>query len=195
MHYIIGLGNPEEKYADTRHNIGRTIVMKFAKKFDFADFEFDKKINALVSDGKIGKEKVMLILPETYMNKSGNALKKVITSAKKAAKMTVVYDDLDLGFGTAKINFNKSSGGHRGLESVIKSIRTKAFPRLRIGISPTTPTGKIKKPKGEEKVIKHVLGKFSPKENTALKKLINHAVSSLESVVEDGYLIASNKFN
>lgn len=195
MNYIVGLGNPEDKYIGTRHNVGREIVLAFAKKFKFPDFEFEKKYNALISEGKLGKEKVLLILPETFMNKSGNALKKLITSAKKAEKMIVVYDDLDLGLGTVKINFNRGDGGHRGLLSVIKNIKTKAFPRMRIGTSQTTASGKIKKPKGEEKVIKHVLSKFSKKEEALLKKVIKKAVIELESVVTEGYLKAMNSCN
>ncbi|MFT5180110.1 MAG: PTH1 family peptidyl-tRNA hydrolase, partial [Candidatus Paceibacteria bacterium] len=162
MKYIVGLGNPEEKYEGTRHNVGRDIVEAFAKKFKLPLFEENKKINALVTEGKVGKVKVMLILPETYMNKSGNALKKIVTSKKKAGEMIVVYDELDLGVGDIKVSFNKSSGGHRGVESVIKSVGTKEFARLRIGISKKLASGRIKKVIGDEGVQKHVLGKFSP---------------------------------
>lgn len=195
MNYIIGLGNPEDKYVGTRHNVGREIVGTFAKKFKFPDFTFEKKYNALISEGKIEKEKVMLILPETFMNKSGSALKKIITSGKKAEKMTVVYDDLDLGLGTVKINFNRGDGGHRGLLSVIKAIKTKSFPRLRIGTSPKTPAGKIKKPQGEEKVIQHVLSKFNKKEEEEYQKVVKKAVNSLEKIVTEGYLKAMNSCN
>ncbi len=195
MYYIIGLGNPDAEYEGSRHNIGRDIVQKLAKKIGADDFEFNKKINAQVSEGKIGKEKVMMILPDTYMNKSGNALKSIITSAKKAESMMVVYDDLDLPIGGMKISFNKSDGGHRGVMSIIKAVKTQAFPRLRIGISPATASGKLKKPHGEEDVVKHVLGKFSPKEQEALKKVIKDSVEALSVSVTDGYLIASNRFN
>ncbi len=195
MNYIIGLGNPDAEYEGSRHNVGRDIVKKFAKKFGFDDFEFNKKINAQVSEGKIGKEKVMLVLPDTYMNKSGSALKTLITSAKKAESMTVVYDDLDLGLGTLKISFNKSDGGHRGLASIIKAVKTEKFPRLRVGISTEMASGKIKKPQGEDAVVKHVLGKFSPKEQDALKKVFTRAVNGLELIVTEGYLIASNPVN
>lgn len=195
MNFIVGLGNPESEYDGTRHNIGRDIVTLFAKKNDFDDFEYDKKINAQVSVGKIGKNKVTLILPDTYMNKSGAALKKLITSAKKAEKMIVIHDDLDMGFGTMKIVFNRGGAGHRGIDSVTRAVKTKKFSRMKIGISPMTPGGKIKKPSGEEKVIKHVLGKFSPKEQGALKKIKKRAVDGLVDVVEMGYMRAMNSFN
>ena len=105
MNFIVGLGNPEDKYIGTRHNIGRDIVIAFAKKNKFDDFEYDKKINANISVGKIGKNPVTLILPDTYMNKSGSSLKKFVTSAKKAEKMIVIQDDLDMGFGKMKFRF------------------------------------------------------------------------------------------
>ena len=205
MDYIVGLGNPDQQYEGTRHNIGREIVEKFAKKNKLPAFEFDKKINALISvgnyeyipAGKKTKKKapVTLILPETYMNKSGNSLKKMITSQKKAEMMTVIYDDLDLGIGTTKMNFNKGSGGHKGLESIIRAVKTKSFNRLRVGISKSTPTGKIKKPKGEDAVVKHVLGKFSPAEQPEIKKVVTRAVKGLELVLEEGRMKAMNSFN
>jgi PTH1 family peptidyl-tRNA hydrolase len=205
MKYIVGLGNPDEQYQGTRHNIGREIVEKFAKKHKFPAFEYDKKSDTLVSVGKYEyiptgkktkkKADATLILPETYMNKSGSAVKKFVTSKKKVEMMTVVYDDLDLGIGTTKMNFNKGSGGHKGIDSIIRSVKTKAFNRLRVGISKSTPTGKIKKPSGEEAVVKHVLGKFSPAEQTEIKKVMNRAVKGIELVLEEGRVKATNIFN
>jgi len=200
MFYIVGLGNPENEYNGTRHNIGREIVEKFTKKFDFEDFEFDKKSNALISVGEIKlsarkKEKVTVILPQTFMNKSGSSLKKIITSAKKAKNLIVIQDDIDMAFGKGKIVFGKNSGGHRGIDSINRAVKTKDYIRVKIGISPTTPTGKIKKPKGEEKVIKHVLGKFSPKEQPIIKKLEKKTVDTLEKIVTEGYIKAMNGFN
>jgi peptidyl-tRNA hydrolase, PTH1 family len=195
MKFIVGLGNPSAEYEGTRHNIGRDIVKSLVKKFELNDFVYDKKINALISEGKIGKEKVVLILPDTYMNKSGLALKKFITSAKKAADMVVVHDDLDMGIGCSKIVFNKSSGGHRGVESVIKAVKTEGFPRIKIGISPASVSGKVKKPIGENAVVKHVLGKFSKKDEEFLKKIKKKTTDSIEMIVTSGYLLAMNNFN
>ncbi len=203
MFYIVGLGNPGNEYNSSRHNIGREIVEKFISKNDFDDFKFDKKNNALISEGEIAgingkktkKEKVIAILPETFMNKSGNSLKKIITSVKKAKNLIIIHDDLDMGIGTAKIVFGKKSGGHKGIESVIRSIKTKDFIRIKIGISPTTPTGKIKKPKGEDAVVKHVLGKFSPKEEKEIKKIQKKTVDAIEEVIQFGYLKAMNGYN
>lgn len=195
MFYIVGLGNPGEEYRGSRHNVGREIVENFSEKFGFADFKFDKKNNSLISEGKVGKEKVSAILPETFMNKSGNALKKTITSAKKAKNLVVIHDDLDMPVGRAKITFGKGDGGHKGINSIAKVIGTKDFIRIKVGISGVTPAGKIKKPKGEEAVVKHVLGKFSPKEQEEIKKISKRIVGALEDIIVQDYLRAMNDFN
>lgn len=195
MKIIIGLGNPTPQYENTRHNIGRDAVLKFQKKNKFADFEFNKKANALITDGKIGKEKVTLILPETFMNDSGKAVAYYVKTKKQAVDTLVIYDDLDLGTGSIKLSFNKGSGGHKGVESVIKKIKTKEFSRLRLGIAPVTPSGKLKKISGEDKVIKHVLGKFKPAEEASIKKVLNNSVKAIELFVEEGHALASNQVN
>ena len=145
MYYIVGLGNPGEEYKLSRHNTGRIIVEDFRKSEDLEDFEVDKKINALVSEGKLKKEKFTLILPETFMNKSGLSLKNLVTSKKKAENLVVIHDDVDLPLGRAKISFGSGSGGHKGVESIMRAIKTKDFARIRVGVSPTTPSGKIKR--------------------------------------------------
>jgi PTH1 family peptidyl-tRNA hydrolase len=195
MIYIVGLGNPGEEYKKTRHNTGRIILDIIRKKIDADDFEFNKKINALVSEGKIGKEKVMLIEPETFMNKSGLSLKSLIASKKKAGDLVVIYDDLDLPIGKMKISFNRGTGGHKGLESVAKQIKTLEFVRFRVGISPKTLSGKTKKPSGEQAVEKHILGAFKDPEMLELKKIGKHATEALEVFVEEGREIAMTRFN
>ena len=148
MSYVfVGLGNPGEEYKETRHNTGRMLLESFGKSVG-AQWKEDKKLNSLVSKAKIGKTPVTLLLPNTFMNNSGKAVKSLVTSQKAGEKTVVIYDDLDLPFGTVKISFNKSSGGHKGLESIIKALKTEKFVRIRVGISPVTSSGKIKKPKG-----------------------------------------------
>ncbi|MEQ1499997.1 MAG: aminoacyl-tRNA hydrolase [Parcubacteria group bacterium] len=195
MSYIfVGLGNPGAEYEGTRHNTGRILVEMFGKSLD-AEWKDDKKLNAKVSKIKVGKTPVTLVLPETFMNNSGKSVKPLITSIKGAEKLLVIYDDLDLPFGTNKISFNKSSGGHKGLESIIKSIKTEKFARVRVGISPTTPSGKIKKPKGEEAVTKIIMGKFKEDEMKELKKLSKKVNEALETFVSEGLEKAMTGFN
>jgi PTH1 family peptidyl-tRNA hydrolase len=170
------------------------LVEWFGKSLD-AEWKTDKKLNATVAKVKVGKTPVTLVLPETFMNNSGKSVKPLITSVKSAEKLMVIYDDLDLPFGTNKISFNKSSGGHRGLESIIKSIKTEKFARIRVGISPTTPSGKIKKPKGEDAVTKVILGKFKDEEIKELKKLSKSVNEALEVFVSEGLEKAMTGFN
>ncbi|KKS16044.1 MAG: Peptidyl-tRNA hydrolase [Parcubacteria group bacterium GW2011_GWB1_41_6] len=132
MRIIAGLGNPGKEYEETRHNAGRLVLEEFRQKNKLADWSFDKKLNALISPGIIKKNKVLLVWPETFMNKSGLALKKIIVSKKKAADLIIVHDDLDLPLGKFKISFGKNSGGHKGVESIQagKLIRQLADPKL-----------------------------------------------------------------
>lgn len=195
MKYIVALGNPGEEYKNTRHNVGRITVADFVKKNDFEEPTFNKKLNALVAFGKIGKEKVQIILPETFMNKSGISLQPIITSKKRAESLVVIQDDLDLPFGKFKISFNKSSGGHRGVESVIKAIKTEAFTRVRVGISPSTPSGKLKKPKGEKDVSDFILSEFKKNEMEILKKISKKIAEALGTIIIEGREKAMGEFN
>lgn len=208
MNCIAALGNPGEEYKNTRHNVGRIALEEFVKKNDFSDWVLDKKLKALSSQGKIGKEKVHLIEPETFMNKSGLSLKPLVGKIVKkvypvgkqslsygAESLIVIHDDLDLPLGKFKISFNKSSGGHRGVESIIKAIKTEAFTRVRIGISPATASGKLKKPKGEKEVADFILGEFKKNEMEILKKISKKVSAALEMIITEGREKAMGEFN
>lgn len=178
MFTVVGLGNPGEKYEHTRHNAGRDAVRAL------------KEVNA------------KLVTPDTFMNKSGEEVKPLIKNAKQVEQLVVIHDDLDLPFGTFKISFNKSSGGHRGVESIIKAIKTQAFVRIRIGISPFSAKatkGKtvtvLKKPKGEEAVERHILGKFKPAELTELKKLYKKINEAILVLIANDREKAMSEFN
>src|SRR5574343_547871 len=121
---IVGLGNTGTEYENTRHNIGRDGLNIIAKELDGDDFVFEKKINALSSEIKIGKEKIKLIEPETFMNNSGKSVAGLVKSVKAAEKLIVIYDDFNLPLGKIRISYNRSSGGHNGIESIIKSVKT-----------------------------------------------------------------------
>lgn len=129
------------------------------------------------------------------MNNSGKAVGQIIKSKKAAQNLIVIYDDIDLPLGTLKISYNKSSGGHRGLESVIKAVKTIEFTRIRIGIAPTTPSGKIRKPEGDKKVLDFILGKFTPKESEILKKIFKKSSDAIQTIIEEGREKAMNMFN
>lgn len=172
MYIVVGLGNPGDEYVLTRHNAGRMAAEFMAPKVS---------------------AKVVTI--DTFMNKSGNAVKKVIKSKKAAKKLIVIHDDLDLPLGEIKISYNRGSGGHKGVESIIRALKTEAFIRIRIGISPVTLSGKLKKPQGDREVEKHILGEFKRPGLEILKKVFKKVSEAVEVIVSEGYEKAMNKFN
>lgn len=196
MNYIIvGLGNPGTEYEQTRHNTGRMAVDALAKRLGESEWSEDKKLKAAILKTKIGKNTVTLIKPNTFMNKSGDAIRGLVKSKKAAETLVVVHDELDMPFGNMKISFNKSAGGHRGVLSIRKVVGTDGFIRLRIGISGSTASGKLKKPMGEEAVEKLILGKFTSAQMDELKKILKRAAEGLELIVTDGKEIATGKVN
>ena len=194
-HVLVGLGNPTEEYKATRHNTGRSFVEYFGKTNVIDTWEKNKKANATVTRGEYAGEKVVLILPDTFMNRSGNAVIAYVKSKKSAEKMIVVYDDLDLPLGSMKISFGRSSGGHRGIDSIVRTLKTKDFVRIRVGVSPTTPSGKLKKPKGEEAVVDFLMKPFRKQEQETLKKVRARVLEAISVLISEGRAVAMNRFN
>ena len=192
---IMGLGNPGKEYEKTRHNAGRMAVQLLAKQEGFDDFVLNKKADALISEGKIGKEKVTLALPETFMNKSGKSAQALVKSVKAAKTLVVVRDDLDMPVGAVKMTFARGSGGHKGVESIMRAIKTEAFVQIKLGISGQGKKHQAKKISGDEKVLKHVIGKFAPKDEPLVKKALKKAVSALRLFVTDGIEKATMEAN
>jgi len=196
MSYIIvGLGNPGDEYEGTRHNTGRVIAEAFAKAQKCDEFVFDKKANAQVAEGKLKREKFTIVLPDTFMNKSGNAVLRFVKSKKAAEQLVVIHDDLDLPLGRFKISFNRGSGGHRGVESITRAIKTEAFVRVRVGISKDAGKGKVKKPSGEDAVGDFILGKYKPAEVSEFKKVSKKICEALAVLVAEGREKAMGDFN
>jgi PTH1 family peptidyl-tRNA hydrolase len=192
---IAGLGNPDDEHIHTRHNAGRMAVEYFAKHKQLAEWKDDKKSHSFVARGAIGRTLAVCMLPNTYMNKSGNAVQYYVKSAKAAEKLVVVYDELDLPLGTIKISFDRGSGGHRGVDSIMRSVKTRAFTRIRIGISPTNAKGETKKPQGERDVEKFILSDFKSTELSTLKAVFKKVSEALEVIVLEGHEKAMNQFN
>ncbi|MEI6660350.1 MAG: aminoacyl-tRNA hydrolase [bacterium] len=195
MTFVVGLGNPGNEYENTRHNAGRIILSHIADGNDFSDWKNDMKTKSLRAKGEVGGEKFDFMLPETFMNNSGNAVAQVIDGPKKLKNLIVVYDDLDLPIGNLKISFDRSSGGHNGLESIIKKVKSREFVRIRVGVSPHTPTGKIKKPKGEDAILKFLLGKFKDDELKLLKKESKKIAEIIALIAADGHPKAMSIYN
>ncbi len=193
--YVIGLGNPGLEYEKTRHNAGRILLEKIAKDFDFSDWKKDMKSNSLISHGILGEEDFVLVLPETFMNDSGFTVSKILNTEDSLSSLVVVYDDMDLPFGKIKISFNKSSGGHNGLSSIIKRTKSQSFVRIRIGVSFVGEDGLLRKPRGEEAVLKYLLGNFKKEEIDLLMKMSKQVSEVLISLKKNGKEITMTKFN
>lgn len=139
MRLIIGLGNPGEKYEKTRHNLGFVFLEKLREKWSFPDFKFEKKFNAEISQGEFKNEKVILAKPQTFMNLSGEATKKIMAFYKLETKnLIVIHDDIDILCGKYKLSESSSSAGHNGVQNIIDELGTKEFRRVRIGIKNET---------------------------------------------------------
>lgn len=182
---IVGIGNPGREYEKTRHNAGRDVVALLGAQAGL-EFVAHKTSGSLVAKGEIEDEKVVLVLPDTFVNKSGKAVAAFVKSPRAAKRLVVVHDDLDLPLGTTKMVFGRGSGGHKGVESVMRAIKTKEFARIRIGISAQGKKNQVKKVSGEEKVIKHVIGTWKPAEQVAVKKALKKAVEALRIFAAEG---------
>jgi PTH1 family peptidyl-tRNA hydrolase len=185
---VVGLGNPGEEYGNTRHNIGVLVLDRFARAQDAGVWRDEKGVKAKTIKLKVEKNSVLLVAPQTLMNESGLSLKpffKAGSGTFKPEQLIVIHDDMDLALGTFKISFNRGSGGHRGIESIINSIKSNEFARIRVGVSPVDSKGLIKKPKGEEAVVSFILGKFKPDEQEILKKVSKQIMEALNLMLAD----------
>lgn len=191
---IVGLGNPTEEYVGTRHNVGRDFLLALAKKEGMPAWKRDAKLKALVTSGDFLGGKAHLVLPEMYMNLSGGSLKPLIDTKKKLETLVVVHDELDLPLGKVKVSYGSGHGGNRGVESIQKALKTKDFLRIRIGISPATAAGKLRKP-DSAKIVDFVLAKFRKPEEETLKKVRKTVAEAIELFFEGGRAAAMNEIN
>ncbi len=177
MIIIAGLGNPGEKYKDTRHNVGFQIIDQIAKENNFPDFKLSKKFNSLISEKILKKEKMVLLKPQTFINESGKAIRKIMDFYKiNLENLFVIHDDIDIVFGKIKIVKARGSAGHKGVDSIIKEIGTKNFTRFRVGIQPEK--GKPKNPE------KFVLQKFNKEEKKITKEVIKRMMKEMKERLE-----------
>ncbi|MDD5433164.1 MAG: aminoacyl-tRNA hydrolase [Candidatus Pacebacteria bacterium] len=177
MFLIVGLGNPGLKFKKTRHNIGFRVLDALQKENNFPKFKLNKKAKVEVTKGEINNKVIFLAKPQTYMNNSGQAVKFLLKeSGFTENSLIIVHDDFDLPCGEIKIVENSGSGGHHGIESIIQSLGTKNFKRLKIGVRPTIETSGGASPvnlKAEDFVLK----KFSKNEESHLAEVIKNATT------------------
>ena len=189
---IVGLGNPEPKYDQTRHNIGFEAIDTLARAWQISLAE-NRKFQGEFGEGNTrGKGKIRLLKPLTYMNLSGQAVQAVTNWYKLPPEsVLVIYDDLDLPLGKTRLRLSGSAGGHNGMKSIISHLNTQNFPRLRIGIG---------KPKGSidgdnSHTVSHVLGRFSAAENKVMSQVLNFVVECGEFSFKQGVEKAMNLCN
>ena len=200
MILIVGLGNPEKKYIGTRHNIGREVIQEFAKTFNFPKFKLNKKLKAEISENIIDNQKIILALPTTYMNESGQAVKNLIINYQLSIiNLWVVHDDLDLPFGKIRISKNRSAGGHKGVQSIINQLGTQNFVRFRLGIKTRTDADKDKDLRGQRheqiQIKKFVLQKFTKNEQEKIKNIIQLTIEALNFAIQNNIDKTMNKYN
>ena len=184
MMVILGLGNPGRPFAGSRHNVGSEVVDLLAKEHGIR--LGDRRRYAVVGQGAIMEEEVVLARSRTYMNLSGAAAKYLMSRYQiSPASLLVVYDDMDLPVGWLRIRERGGPAGHNGIKSIIEELSTQEFPRLRIGVG---------HPQGQDS-MNHVLGAFTPDESKTVREMVSRAAEAISHIVEYGIERAMNKYN
>ena len=185
MRLVVGLGNPGEKYAGTRHNVGFDVVAELAKRFGAGKPQ--NKYQADFYDVQIRSEKVLLIAPLTYMNRSGESVWQFVRFFQpEMSEIVVVCDDMNLPTGKLRWKPSGSAGGQKGLSDIIQRLGQETFPRLRLGID---------RPPGKMDVTSWVLGKFRDTEKDPIELAVVRAADSVENWVSEGIEPTMNKYN
>lgn len=186
MYCIVGLGNPEKRYGNTRHNIGFDVIDAIAEKYNISVKE--KGFQALCGKGAVEGQRVILVKPQTYMNLSGESVREVLDYYKIDAgeELIVISDDISLEVGAIRIRKRGSAGGHNGLKNIILHLGTENFHRIRMGVG--------EKPK-EWDLIDYVLGHFSGEERKKMDEAVAEAVEAVKIMVTEGAERAMNRYN
>lgn len=195
MYIICGLGNPGKKYENTHHNMGFITVDQLASKYGIRVEKL--KFKALIGEGRIGNEKVILVKPQTYMNLSGESVREVMNFYKEDIEhLIVIYDDIDIPIGTFRIRKKGSAGTHNGMRSVIYQLQDDGFPRIRIGIGKGKPgEGGASKDVHGDDLISYVIGGVTRAEKEPLEDAISKACEACACMVNEGVDMAMNRFN
>ncbi len=185
MYLIVGLGNPEDDYSNTRHNMGFDVINKLAEEYKI---QINKsKFESLYGMGEINSKKVIIIKPQTYMNLSGESVIKFKKYYKISNKEIIVaYDDMDLELGSIRLKSKGGPGTHNGMKSLVENLNTEDFIRVRVGIG---------KPENKEDTINYVIGKIPQKESSILDESTSKAKDSIIEILKNGIDFAMNKFN
>ena len=186
MYIIVGLGNPDRQYQNTRHNIGFDVIDVIAAKNHITVGE--RKHKALIGKGFVGGQKVVLVKPQTYMNLSGESVREVIDFYKvdEKSELIVISDDISLDVGQIRIRKKGSAGGHNGLKNIILHLRQDEFKRVKMGVG--------EKPAGFD-LVDYVLGHFPKEEREIMDESAGRAAEAIEVMITDGADAAMNLYN
>lgn len=186
MYIIAGLGNPGRQYAGTRHNMGFNVVTRIAD--DYKMQITIKEHKALCAKGFIGGQKVLLALPQTYMNLSGESIRELVNYYKidPETELMVIYDDISMDVGRIRMRAKGSAGGHNGIKNIIAELGTDVFPRMKVGVG--------EKPKGWD-LADYVLGRFSDEENEVMRRMLAKGSDACRDFILYGIQEAMNRFN
>ena len=183
---LVGLGNPGKEYQNTRHNIGFRCADAF-KHAHRLSYENKKRSKAIVAEGTVAGQRVLVAKPQTFMNLSGSAVQGLAAFYKiPPERILVVYDDLDLSSATLRVRSKGGSGGHRGMTDIIRKLGKQEFPRIRFGIG---------RPPGRMDPADYVLQRFSADEEPAIAEAVEHTLAAIETWLRDGIDAAMNAFN
>lgn len=184
MYIIVGLGNPGKKYDGTRHNVGFHAIDLLAQRHKIQVNKL--KYKALVGEGFIGTEKVLLVKPQTYMNLSGQSVMELVQFYKiDLSQLIVIYDDIDVKVGSVRIREKGSAGSHNGMKNIIYLLQKDSFPRIRIGVG---------KPEVGD-LADYVLSRFNKEEAPFITEALDRSVQAVESIVTQDLQLAMNKYN
>lgn len=185
MKIIIGLGNPTQEYAGTRHNVGFSVIYNIS---DYYDIKVDtKKHKACIGKGMIEGEKVILAMPQTYMNLSGQSVRELVDYYKCTNEdIIVIYDDISLDVGKLRIRTKGSAGGHNGIKNIIAQLGTDVFTRIKVGVGEKPPRMDL---------ADYVLGRFSKEEQPIIRDGADRAREAVATILKEGTASAMNKFN
>ncbi len=185
MYVVVGLGNPGKKYDGTRHNIGFEVIDYLSVKLDIPVNKIKHK--ALIGEGRLGTEKIVLVKPQTYMNLSGESVMQILSYYNvDMEKLIVAYDDIDTDFGKLRIRKKGSAGTHNGMRNIIFLSKDDGFPRVRMGIG---------RPENGRDLADYVIGRFSKEEAKAVVAVVKNAGDAIETMITDGVDLAMNRFN
>lgn len=184
MYLVVGLGNPENDYANTRHNMGFNVVNKLAEKYEVSVNR--NKFKALYGIGTINDEKIIFLKPQTFMNLSGESVAEVVNYYKISLdKVLVIYDDMDIEPGKIRIRKSGSPGSHNGIKSVTHCLNSQNFPRVRVGIGKPT----------DNNFMEYVIGAIDEEDRSILQDGVDKATNAVCAILEHGIDFAMNKFN